>query len=138
MTASPMSTVPTRAESEESSPVDCLARQRELVHATEELMRRLPLRACNTVDLLRLGSTCLGIAAQNAFSERDARQAVRMWKQCDAGEQQIRTGTYQALRNGFIKNRDYDGLFAIAADARRARQRELQRLRRQLRQLAVI
>src|SRR2546423_8582123 len=105
--APPMNTVATRAESEDSSAVDCLARQRELVHAAEELMRRLPLRAVNSIDLLRLGSTCLILAAEHAFGERDQRQAARLWKQCDAGEQQNRTGTYQALRHGFIKKPEY-------------------------------
>jgi hypothetical protein len=137
MTAA-VNTIPTRAEASESSPVDCLAKQRELVRSAEELMRRLPLRAVNISDLLRLGSTCLAIAAENAFGERDAGQAVRMWKQCDAGEQQIRRGTYHALRNGFITNRQYDALFAVAKEARGARYEELQRLRRLLRQSAVI
>ena len=133
-----MTTVATRAESDESPQVECLRSQRALETAAGELMRRLPLRAENLADLLRLGSSCLIIAAEQAFGERDPRKAIQLWAQCDAGERQIRSGTYHALRNGFIKNRDYDALFAIAAEARRARQRETHRLRRRLRQLAVI
>ncbi len=133
-----MTTVGTRAESEESTPVECLAGQRALVHAAQELMRRLPLRAHNSVDLLRLGATCVSIAAEQAFGERDTSVAIRLWTQCEAGERQIRAATYHALRNGFIKNRDYDELFAVAAQSRRTRHRELQRLRRGLRQLALM
>ena len=133
-----MTTVATHAEFEEASPVECLARQRSLVRAAQELMRRLPLRAQNSVDLLRLGVTCLNIAAEQAFGDRDPRQAIRLWTQCEAGEKQIRSATYHALRNGFIKNADYDALFQIASDARKARRRELQRLRRVLHLLALI
>jgi hypothetical protein len=133
-----MITVATRAESEQAIPIACLAGQRSLTRAAQELIQRLPLRAENMIDLLRLGTTCLSIAAEQAFGERDARQAVLLWSQCEAGEKQIRSAIYHALRNGFIKNRDYDELFRIAADARKARQRELNRLRRELRLLALI
>jgi hypothetical protein len=136
-----MTTTATHAESVESdatSAAECLALQRGLVHAALELMRRLPLTAHNSVDLLRLGATCISIAAEQAFGERDERRAVHLWAQCDAGERQVRSATYHALRNNFIKNRLYDELFAIANQARRARRSERDRLRRRLRQLALI
>jgi hypothetical protein len=133
-----VTTQPTRAETEEASPVECLAGHRHLVESARELMRRLPLRAQNSIDLLRLGATCITLAAEQAFGERDERRAAYLWAQCDAGEQQIRRATYHALRNGYIRNRDYDALFLVARDARQARRAELDRLRRKLRQRSMI
>jgi hypothetical protein len=133
-----MNTVATRAESYQSTPVECLTAQRQLVQLALDLMRRLPLRAENHGDLLRLGATCLSLAAEQAFGEHDDRKAVVLWAQCDAGERQIRSATYHVLRNGFIRNRDYDQIFASAKQARHARHDEMLRLRRRLRQLALV
>jgi hypothetical protein len=133
-----MNTVATRAEMIDSQPVDCLAAQRRLAHAAGELMRRLPLRAENAIDLLRLGAACVAMAAEQAFGARTEREAVVGWTQCELGERQIRAATYRALRAGFIRNRDYDAMFNISTQARRARNDELQRLRRRLRLLSVI
>ena len=134
-----MLTVMTRAEELDAShAVECLAAHRRLAQAAHEVMRRLPLAAENQSDLLRLGASCVQIAAEQAFGSRGERDAILRWGECEIGEKQIRKATYHALRNGFIKNRDYDELFRVAAQAQRTRSDETQRLRRRLRQLAVI
>ena len=137
-----MITVATRAETQDSAtvsqPADCLAAHRRLANAALVLMQRLPLRGDHLADLLRLGASCIQLASNHAFSTRHEREAIRSWAECDLGERQIRSATYHALRNGFIKTPDYDDVFRAAAEATRARRDEMLRLRRQLRQLAVI
>jgi len=137
-----MITVATRAEGVDSAassqPADCLAAQRALAEAALQLLHALPPRNDHLADLLRLGASCIQLAADQAFIARHERDAVRAWGECEAGERQIRRATYHALRCGFIRSRDYDQLFRIAARATRARRDETQRLRRRLRELAVI
>ena len=137
-----MITVATRAEGVDSAatsqPADCLSAQRRMARAALELMAHLPPRAQHLTDLLRLGASCVQLAAEQAFTARHERDAMRGWDECELGERQIRSATYQALRGGFIKSRDYDQVFHAAAQATRARRDETLRLRRRLRQLAVI
>jgi hypothetical protein len=137
-----MITVPTQAEGVDSAassqPADCLAAQRALAQAALELMQTLPPQDGQLIDWLRLGASCIQLASDQAFTARHDRDAIRGWSECELGERQIRRATYHALRCGFIRTRDYDGLFRIAACATRARRDETERLRRRLRQLAVI
>jgi hypothetical protein len=137
-----MITVATRAEGVDSAassqPADCLAAQRALAEAALELMRALPSRNDQLTDLLRVGASCMQLASDQAFTARNERDAIRAWSECEPGERQIRSATYHALCRGLIRSRDYDALFRIAARATRARRDETERLRRRLRQLAVI
>ncbi len=143
-----MITVPTKAESLDSrvgessesptSPASCLAAQRALVQGAKQLLMRLPFDAADAGDLLRLGAACVHFAAERAFMTHHEQEAVRSWKECDLGEKQIRRATFRALKAGHIQNADYDQLFHVANEANRIRQRELTRLRRSLRQNAVV
>jgi len=136
-----MTTVATRAEeatSASAASADCLAAHRRLVKESLEIMRRLPLRAENITDLFRIGCSCLEVASQSAFAARSEAEALHYWEQAALGERQLRKATYHALREGHVNNAIYDRLFTIANLARRARHDEIVRVRRRLRQLALI
>jgi hypothetical protein len=110
----------------------CFAVHRSLAEHAQQLARRLATRSPDAADQLRLGSSCVDIAAQQALAAREERDAIYGWSQCSLGERQIRRATYQALRGGHIETRDYDSTFDAAIAATRARHSEIQRLRRQL------
>jgi hypothetical protein len=115
----------------------CFAVHRELTIIASELARRLGA-GFDDSDLLRLGASCVDIAAQHALAARDEREAIRSWAQCELGDRQIRAATYRALASGRIDNPEYDRTFGAAIVATRVRRDELLRLRRRLRALAVI
>jgi hypothetical protein len=118
--------------------VDCFVAHRVLVEHAAGLSRRLERAATDESDLLRLGATCVRIAAEQALAAPDERRAIRAWNECERGERQIRSATYHAFRKGRLDRPAYDQTFGTASHAARARSGELLRLRRRLRQLAVI
>jgi len=136
-----MITVPTRAESPDnaaSKELRCLSEHRRLAEAALTLGNRLPRHADELLSRFRLAVSCIQIAAEQAFGARQERDAINRWSEVELGEKQIRGATFEALRKGFIDNHEYDELFRVAAAATRARHDETHRLRRRLRQLAVI
>jgi hypothetical protein len=137
-----MITQATRAEVDDrgktSQAIDVLAAQRHMARMALELMRRLPSRAEELKDLLRLGASCIQIASEHAFGARNEHEAIRAWNECELGVRQIRSSTYRALRRGFITSQVYDQVFRIAAWATRLREDETLCLRRRLRQHSLI
>jgi len=117
---------------------DCFAAHHELADRAHALSRFLRHTNADESDLLRLGAVCLQIASERALGAREEREAIRSWVECEIGDLQIRGATYRALALGHIGNPDYDETFRAASQATRARRDELLRLRRRLRQLAVI
>jgi hypothetical protein len=117
---------------------DCFAAHNQLADRAHALSRYLRNENVQESDILRLGAVCLQIAAEQALAAREERQAIRSWVECEIGEMQIRGATYRALAHGHIGNPEYDVTFRAAMKATRARREELLRLRRRLRQLAVI
>ena len=79
---------------------------------------------------LRVAASCISIASNQALAARTPQQAAIAWRQCDRGDRALRSATYQLLN--VIGDAGYDGLFAAAAEAARARRDELLRLRRQM------
>jgi hypothetical protein len=118
--------------------VDCFVAHRALVDRASVLSRRLERAATHESDLLRLGASCVRISSEQALAAPDERQAIRAWNECERGERQIRSATYHAFRKGRLDRPAYDETFGTASHAARARRGELLRLRRRLRQLAVI
>jgi hypothetical protein len=110
---------------------DCFAAQRALCSAAAFLSSKLG-RSCGDADLLRLGSTCLSVAARAALAAHSEREALRSWRQCALAERQIRCATAHALATGYISNVTYDEIFGLVTVAARARQGEQLRLRRRL------
>jgi hypothetical protein len=117
---------------------DCYAAHQELFERATVLSRLLAQASTDESDLLRLGASCVGIGSRQALAARDLREAILGWSECELGDRQIRGATYRAYRKGRIRTRDYDFTFGAAIHATRARRDELLRLRRQLRQLAII
>jgi hypothetical protein len=115
----------------------CFQRHRALVDAAMSLYRRL-MTVHPDADLLRLGASCMRIAAHNALQSLDVRQTLRDWRECSLAERQIRLATYRALRDGVIDAKRYDEMFALARVAARTREDERQRLRRQLMRMDVV
>jgi hypothetical protein len=117
---------------------DCYAAHQELFERATILSRLVAPLNVDESDLLRLGASCVGIGSQQALAARDLREAILGWAECELGDRQIRGATYRAFRSGCIRTRDYDFTFGLAVKATRARRDEMLRLRRQLRQLAII
>lgn len=115
----------------------CFAAHRKLSEAAAVLARRLATTH-EDADLLRLGASCMHIAAQAALQSNDSRQTLRSWRECALAERQIRLATFSALRVGCIDNRTYDDIFRLAREAARIREDERQRLRRQLHHLGIV
>ena len=109
----------------------CFQAHQQLVHKAGLLLRRIAARD-EAADLMRLAAGCIDLAARRALAARDLMEAIRGWRECGLGEQQIRAATYWALRRGHIQVRDYDETFRAAASATRAREAEIERLKRQL------
>jgi hypothetical protein len=117
---------------------NCFSAHRALVERAGVLSRRLSSDAVDESDLLRLGATCVDLAAQQALGAGSDRDAIRSWLQCERGERQIRSATFRALHNRRIPVEEYDLTFALARQATEARRDEVARLRRQLKLLAII
>jgi hypothetical protein len=115
----------------------CFGLHRQLADAAVSLSRRLQ-SVHEDADLLRLGASCIHIAAQEALQASDPRQMLRSWRECALAEQQIRIATYRALRDGCIETRVYDDLFRLATKVARIREDERQRVRRQLHRLDLV
>lgn len=109
----------------------CYQRHRELALAAQRLHRELASRH-GDADLLRLGATCMSVAARNAIESHDDYRTLRSWRECALAERQIRMATFRALRAGCIDNRRYDRMFELATQTARVREDERQRLRRRL------
>src|SRR5262249_50649584 len=103
-----------------------------LAERAARLARLIAPRSPDDADQLRLGSSCVQIASQQALASRSERDAIYGWSQCALGDRQIRRATYWALRGGPIAVDDYDVTFSAAIAATRARFCEIQRLRCQL------
>ena len=116
---------------------DCFKTQQALVHAANELSRRLQ-NVHPEADLLRLGAMCIRLGAEQALQARDPQQAMRSWRECGLGERQIRVITYHALRDGCIDKKTYDRMFRLASLAARIREDERQRLRRKMQYLNIV
>lgn len=116
---------------------DCFAAHAELVEQVQWLAARMGANVREAMAL-RLGASCIGIAAQRALAARDEREAILSWRECDLGERHIRSATYFAFAHGHIQKRDYDDTFEAAICATRARQDELLRLRQRLKLLSVV
>jgi hypothetical protein len=117
---------------------DCYSVHQSLVERAMSLSLRLARERADEADLLRLGATCVRIGAQQALEAREPRQAIKGWSECELGERQIRSATCHALRHQHIDNRIYDALFRVAGQALRKRRDEIDRMRVQLKLLAVI
>lgn len=115
----------------------CFAAHRRLFEAASTLSRRLA-GVHDDADLLRLGGSCMRIAAHDALQARDPRQTLRSWRECALAERQVRLATFHALRDGCIEADVYDQIFELARKAARIREDERQRLRRQLLLLAIV
>lgn len=111
---------------------DCFAAHRTLSETAGALSRRLHGRDEDASDLLRLGATCIRLAAESALAAGSEREAIYRWRQCGLGDTQIRAATYRALRRGFIDTATYDATLAASITATRIRTDELVRLRRRL------
>jgi hypothetical protein len=118
--------------------VNCFAAHRALVDRAALMARHLASSSEDEADLLRLGATCVQIAAEQAVGARNDHEAIRAWSQCELGERQIRVATCAALRKKRIHTLDYDRTFALASQAYQARSNVMLRLRWQLRSAAVI
>jgi hypothetical protein len=116
---------------------DCFKTQQALIHAANELARRLH-NVHPEADLLRLGAMCVKLGAEQALQARDPQLAMRGWRECGLGEKQIRLITYRALRDGCIGKSTYDAMFRLAALAARIREDERQRLRRKMQYLNIV
>jgi hypothetical protein len=110
---------------------DCFHAHQALIRQASALLKRISARD-ELADLMRLAASCVDIAARRALATRDQHEAIRSWRECALGEQQIRAATYWAMRRGHLDTRDYDETFGKAASAARARDAELERLTRQL------
>lgn len=115
----------------------CFGLHRQLADVAASLSRQLQ-NLHEDADLLRLGASCIRIAAQEALQASDPRQTLRSWRECALAEQQIRIATYRALRDGCIDKHVYDELFRLAAKVARVREDERLRVRRQLHQLDLV
>jgi hypothetical protein len=111
---------------------DCFAAHRVLSERAGTLSRALHGSDGDASDLLRLGATCIRLASERALAARDEMIAIRGWRECGLGDQQIRAATYRALRAGLIGTSIYDATFATAIWAARVRSDEIVRLRRRL------
>jgi len=111
---------------------DCFAAHRTLSDHAGALSRRLHGRDDDASDLLRLGATCIRLAAERALAAGSEREAIHGWRQCGLGDHQIRAATYRALRGGLIDTATYDATLAVSISAARIRTDELVRLRRRL------
>lgn len=108
----------------------CFQAHQELIRRTSALLQRIGPRD-QDADLLRMAASCVDLAARRALATRNEAEAIRSWRECALGEQQIRAATYWAMRRGHIGTRDYDAAFGAAASAARAREAEIDRLKRQ-------
>jgi hypothetical protein len=117
---------------------DCFAAQRRLFEAAHALARRVGRASEEDADLLRMGGSCVRIAAERAIASRVERDAIAAWRECELGERQIRLATYRAMRRGCIGTTDYDALFVIAARASWSRRDEIDRLRMRVQALSLI
>lgn len=117
---------------------NCFQRHRELLEEALELERRMTGHADS--DLLRMGTTCMRIAAHAALqtSSTDPRQALQSWRDCALAERQIRLATFHMLRDRCIDKGRYDRVFEAARRAARVREDERQRLRRWLLRMDVV
>jgi hypothetical protein len=115
----------------------CFSAHRLLWQAAASLSRKLTT-ATDDGHLMHLGASCMRIAAEGALQARSASETLRSWRECLLAERQIKLATYLALRRGAIDNGTYDDLFALASRARRLREEERQRLRRQIHQQTLV
>ncbi len=116
---------------------DCFAVHKKLAGSAILLARRLGSWG-HEADQLRLGASCIQIAAERALAAHSEREAILGWSECELGDRQIRGATYRALALGRIGNGEYDETFDAAIVAARIRRDELLRLRRRMRVMTVI
>jgi hypothetical protein len=108
----------------------CYQAHQELVRRAGALLQRIG--RTDDADLMRLAASCIDLAARRALATRDDAEAIRSWRECALGEQQIRAATYWAMRRGRLHAREYDETFGAAASATRAREAEIDRLKRRM------
>src|SRR5205823_5175433 len=85
---------------------DCFAVHRKLAGSAILLARRLGSWG-QEADQLRLGASCVQIAAERALAAHSEREAILGWSECELGDRQIRGATYRALAAGQIGNGEY-------------------------------
>jgi len=109
----------------------CYQAHQDLIRKAGEILRSISPHD-ELTDVMRMAASYVDLAAKRALGARDRAVAIRSWRECALGEQQIRSATYWAMRRGHIRTRDYDETFGKAASAARAREAEIDRLKRQL------